>query len=137
MAAKIVTMLGGMTSSLDPVAETRLHDRICRVNTIASEAARKRRSYMSDTPDPEPLARAAVHQPRPRHHRPFTAHATARTGAQPAHRCNGGAGRGVRRDHAGARRGGLRVLREAMGGLRREGLTRHLGDGDVERVVGL
>lgn len=121
-----------------PVAVTRLHDRTRRANATAPEAARERRSYMSDTPDPEPPASTLEHQPRPRHQFPFAAHATARAGAQPAHRCNGGAGRGVRRDHTGARRGAdgrrhmpatadddaaFAAYAEAMGGLRREGLA--------------
>lgn len=93
-----------MTSSPDPVAVTRLHDRTRPANATAFEAARERRSYMSATPGPEPLARMLEHQPRLRHQFPFAAHATARAGAQPAHRCNGGAGRGVRRDPAGSAR---------------------------------
>jgi len=52
MAAKIVTILGGITSSPDPVAMTRLHDSTRRAKATASEAAPERRSYMATRPTP-------------------------------------------------------------------------------------
>jgi len=110
------------------VAVTRLHDRTRRANTTAPEAARERRSYMSDTPDPEPPARRLGHQPRPRHQFPFAAQATARAGAQPAHRCHMPA----TADDDAAFAAYAKRWAGCAGGV-----DGHLGNGDVERVFAL
>jgi uncharacterized membrane protein YccC len=61
MAAQIAGLLAGMTAPVDRVATLALHDRargaIERAAAAADETARERRSYVSDTPDPEPLVR--------------------------------------------------------------------------------
>jgi uncharacterized membrane protein YccC len=61
MAAQIAGLLAGMTAPVDRAATLALHDRaraaIERAAAAADETARERRSYVSDTPDPEPVVR--------------------------------------------------------------------------------
>ncbi len=61
MSALIATLLAGVAAPADAAAVLALHDRtraaIERAAAAADEAARERRSYVSDTPDPEPLVR--------------------------------------------------------------------------------
>jgi uncharacterized membrane protein YccC len=61
MAAQIASLFAGLTVPVDATATLALHDRtraaIERAAAAAEETARERRSYVSDTPDPEPLVR--------------------------------------------------------------------------------
>ena len=61
LARLIAALLQGMTQPVDAATIGNLHDDIRRVLTklenVADEAQRERRSYLSDEPDPEPLPR--------------------------------------------------------------------------------
>jgi uncharacterized membrane protein YccC len=62
MAEQISTLLTGVAVPLDGAAVMAGHDRsraaIERAVAVSDEAARERRSHVSDAPDPEPLVRA-------------------------------------------------------------------------------
>ena len=157
MAEQAVAVLGGMSAVLDPPALTRLHDRIRSAieaaNTAASEAARERRSYMSDAPDPEPLVRTlrrishdlviigrTLPTPLPEAVRGRLAEAAEPLGAAVAEamRALGAALiAGAAPPAPGPVDTAFAGYAAAMAGLRKEGLTRALGDSDVERVFGL
>lgn len=61
MAELLSALLGGLATPPDPLAILRLHDRIraaqTRLEGVADEAARERRSHLTDEPDPDPLVR--------------------------------------------------------------------------------
>jgi uncharacterized membrane protein YccC len=157
MAEQIVTVLGGVRSTLDPGVVTRLHDRIRAAieaaNATASEAARERRSYMSDAPDPEPLVRTlrrvshdlviiarALPAPLPDPVRDRLAEAATTLGAAFADAMKA-LGAALVADVApplpAAIDAAFAAFASVMAGMRRDGLTRALEDGDVERVFGL
>lgn len=157
MAEQIAMLLAGLKSPLDPAAVTRLHDRIRGAiegaTTTATEAARERRSYMSDAPDPEPLARTlrrishdlvivarALPSPLPEPVRGRLADAAEALGGAFAEMMRG-LGAALTAGAAPPASAGVdaafAAYAEAMAGLRREGLTRALGDNDIERVFGL
>lgn len=157
MAEQAVTVLGGVRTKLDPGAVTRLHDRIRAAietaNTTAAEAARERRSYMSDAPDPEPLVRTlrrvshdlvivarALPTPLPDPVRDRLADAASALGAAFAAAMTAlgvALTTGAAPPPPEAIDAAFAGYAETMAGLRRDGLTRALADGDVERVFGL
>lgn len=157
MADQVVTLLGALKSPLDPAAVTRLHDRIRSAieaaTATAAEAARERRSYMSDAPDPEPLVRTlrrishdlviiarALPSPLPEPVSGRLADAAAALGAAFAEAMQAlgtALTAGSSPPAAGAVDAAFAAYADAMAGLRQEGLTRALDDSDVERVFGL
>ena len=157
MAEQAVTVLGGISAALDPPAVTRLHDRIRAAieaaNTTAAEVARERRSYMSDSPDPEPLVRTlrrishdlviigrTLPTPLPEPVRGRLAEAAAPLGAAFAEAMQAlGAALSAGADPPapGLVDAAFAGYAAAMAELRTKGLTRALGDHDVERVFGL
>ncbi|HXC29953.1 MAG TPA: FUSC family protein [Stellaceae bacterium] len=157
MAEQIVALLGGVNAALDLPAVIRLHDRIRAAveaaNTTASEAARERRSYMSDAPDPEPLVRTlrrishdlviigrTLPTPLPEPVRDRLAEAASGLGAACAATMTGlraALRAGAAPPPAGSIDAAFAGYAEAMSGLRKDGLTRALPDADIERVFGL
>ena len=157
MAEQVVAVLGGVSEQLDQAAVIRLHDRIRTAieaaATAAAEAARERRSYMSDAPDLEPLVRTlrrtshdlvivARTLPRPlpepvRERLVESASALGATLAATMTALRAALTEGADPPAAGSLDATFAAHAEAMSGLRRDGLTRALGDADVERVFGL
>lgn len=157
MAELAVAGLDGVNGQVDQAAMTRLHDRIRTAietaTTAAAEAARERRSYMSDVPDLEPLARTlrrishdlvivarTLSSPLPEAVRGRLAEAASALGAALAGSMTAlraALTEGADPPAAGSLDTAFAGYVEAMSGLRRDGLTRALGDADVERVFGL
>jgi uncharacterized membrane protein YgaE (UPF0421/DUF939 family) len=157
MADQVAAVLGGVSAVLDQSSVIRLHDRIRAAieaaTLTAAEAARERRSYMSDAPDLEPLVRTlrrishdlviiarTLASPLPEPVRGRLAEAASALGAAFAATITAlraalttGAAPPARESVDAAFTG----YAEAMSGLRKDGLTRALGDADVERVFGL
>jgi uncharacterized membrane protein YccC len=157
MAEQAVAVLGGVSGQLDQAAVIRLHDRIRTAieaaATCAAEATRERRSYMSDAPDLEPLVRTlrrishdlvivarTVPSPLPEPMRGRLADAASALGAAFAAAMTAlrtALTKGADPPAAGSLDAAFAAYADAMTGLRRDGLTRALGDTDVERVFGL
>jgi len=157
MAKQVVAVLDGMSAPLDHSSVIRLHDNtrtaIEAATATAAEAARERRSYMSDAPDLEPLVRTlrrishdlvliarTLSSPLPEPVRDRLAEAASGLGAAfAATMTTLGAAltAGGAPPAAGSVDAAFAAYAQAMSGLRKEGLTRALDDGDVERVFGL
>lgn len=157
MAEQIESLLAGVTVAVDAAAVLALHDRaraaIERADVAADEVLRERRSYLSDTPDPEPLARTLR---RLSHDLVIVARALSAplpaAASDPLSRPAADLG-AVLRDYMTAMgdslTGGAAPPDEARLGrafdaygaavaaLRHEGVTLALSDDDVERIFGL
>lgn len=157
MAEQIAALFAGIGAPVDPAAALALYDRaraaIERAAVAAQESAHERRSYVSDTPDPEPLVRtlrrlshdlviigralapplpAAVHDQLCR---PAADLATSLADYLAAIGDNLVAGTAPP-DDAPLRRA-FDAYGAAVAALRRAGTTRALSDDDVERIFGL
>jgi uncharacterized membrane protein YccC len=156
MAEEIALLLAGVATPRDPAAVLALNDRIRaaieRAATTSDEAARERRSYLSDAPDPEPLVRnlrrlshdlvmiaRALAMPLPEPLRDQLSEPVMMLGAGLAARMIAIRDALAARDAPPADPSAtpFAAFSEAMGAVRREGLTRALPDADVERVFGL
>jgi uncharacterized membrane protein YccC len=157
MAPQIANMLAGMTAPLDRAATLALHDRaraaIERAGVAADETARERRSYVSDTPDPEPLVRTlrrlshdlviigrALPTPLPEAVRDHLCQPAADLGAMLGDYMTAvgdslTAGTAPPEDAPLSR--AFDAYGAAVAALRRDGTTRALSDDDVERIFGL
>jgi len=157
MADQVELLLGGGVGPPDSAAVQALHDRIRmtieRAVAIADEAARERRSYITDAPDPEPLVRTlrrlshdlviiarALSAPLPetaaaRLARPIAAIA----GALPAEFNDIGAALASRSapPDLTAITDALAAFEAELAAVRREGVTRELPEEAVERIFGL
>jgi uncharacterized membrane protein YccC len=157
MADQVELLLGGGTEPPDPAAVQALHDRIRmtieRAAAIADEAARERRSYITDAPDPEPLVRTLR---RLSHDLVIIARALTRPLPEPAAARLASPALAVAGTLAAALNDigralasrsappDLTALSDAMASfeavlaaLRREGLTRELPEEAVERIFGV
>jgi uncharacterized membrane protein YccC len=157
MAEQVALLLSGVATAVSATAVLALNDRIRpaieRATAAAAEAARERRSYLSNAPDPDPLVRTlrrmshdlvivsrALPTPLPdtvRDHLTLPAAALGTVIAQrmTAIRAALAAGTAPASDDPTAT--ALADYAAAMSGLRRHGLTRALADADIERVFGL
>jgi uncharacterized membrane protein YccC len=157
MAEQVALLLSGVATAVPAAAVLALNDRIRpaieRATAAAAEAARERRSYVSNAPDPDPLVRTlrrmshdlvivarALPAPLPDTVRDRLAAPAAALGAVFAQRMTAigaalAAGTAPASDDPTA--ASLADYAAAMSGLRRDGLTRALADADIERVFGL
>ncbi len=157
MADQVELLLGGGAGPPDPAAVQALHDRIRttieRAAVIADEAARERRSYITDAPDPEPLVRTlrrlshdlviiarALTLPLPETAAARLAQPVAAVAAALPAALND-IGRALASRTAPpdptAVAGALASFEAALAALRREGVTRELPEEAVERIFGL
>jgi uncharacterized membrane protein YccC len=157
MADQARLLLGGGAEPPDPTAVQALHDRIRmtieHAVTIADEAARERRSYITDAPDPEPLVRTlrrlshdlviiarALTAPLPETAAARLAQPVAAVAdALPAALNDIGralASRSAPPDLT-AVADALASFEAVLAALRREGVTRELPEEAVERIFGL
>lgn len=156
MAEQVTAVLAGASAPLDPAAVIRLHDRIRgaieTATAMAAEAGRERRSYMSDAPDLEPLVRTlrrishdlvmiarTLPSPLPEAvsgRLAETADALAAAFAATMTALRAALTAGAPPPAAGPV-DAFAGFAAAMSGLRKEGVTRTLGDADIERVFGL
>jgi uncharacterized membrane protein YccC len=156
MAEQAAALLAGIAEPVDSAAMQARGDRIRaaieKAATSGDEAARERRSYVTGAPDPDPLVRGlrrigndlimlgrSLRQPLPG---PIAARLAAPAAALAAALADhlNGLGDAL----AGAEVPAPEPLdrafsagEAAIAGLRRDGLTRSLGEEDVERVFGL
>jgi len=157
MARLVATLLADLSAPCDPAVVHTLNGGVRaaveRATATAAEVARERRLYLSDAPDPEPLVRAvrrvssdlviisrALATPLPETVRDHLATPTTGVAAALAERINSLAG--ALTDKAvvapsAPTDAAFRDYAKAIAEMRREGLTRVLADGDVERVFGL
>jgi uncharacterized membrane protein YccC len=155
MAGLCEALFADLAAAADLPTVLAFHDRIrralARAVTAADEAARERRSLVSDAPDPAPLVRCIrrlshdfVIVGRARSE-PLPAPVTERLGppvatlsaALSAHLREIGAALGTRSAPPAPVAGGFDGFQQAMAEMRRDGVTRALSGEEVERVFGL
>jgi hypothetical protein len=155
MAGLCGALFADLGSAADLPTVLGFHDRIRRAIeravTAADEAARERRSLVSDAPDPAPLVRCLR-----RLSHDFVIVARARSAAFPAlvaerlgppvaalaaalstHLGEIGAALAARSKPPASVADGFDGFQEAMAEMRRDGITRGLSGEEVERVFGL
>ena len=157
MAEQIAALLAGVTTPVASATVLAVNDRIRaaieRADAMAVEAARERRSYVSDAPDPEPLVRTlrrlshdlviiarALPAPPPDTVRDHLSGPAATLGdalAATMTAIRDALAAGVAPPADQSTEAAFSAYADAVAALRREGLTRALSDTDVERVFGL
>jgi uncharacterized membrane protein YccC len=157
MAEQIAALTAGVAAAVDPAATLARNDRIRaaieRASATADEAARERRSYISDAPDPEPLVRGlrrlshdlimvarALPTMLPDAVSARLAEPASRLGIALAARMTGIGGalaKGAALPSVSAVANAVEAYGAAVAGLRSEGVTVKLPTADVERIFGL